>query len=78
MSRWTEQVAEEVYQFIRAYKKAHGFPPSIRNIADHCLISRTNVIRYLDKLEKQELIRREPNIPRGITILDEVEDEEDA
>ncbi len=76
MAHWTEAVADEVYRFIHAYKKAHGFPPSIRNISDGCLISRSNVIRYLDKLEARGRIKREPNIPRGITLLDEVEDDE--
>jgi repressor LexA len=71
MVNWTAETADEVYSFIRDYIRVQGYPPTIRNISDGCHMSRTNVIRYLDKLEAERRIRRDPGIPRGISLLHE-------
>ena len=70
MAYWTGEMTEEILQFIKDYAREHGYPPTIREIAQFCHTSRTNVLRYLDRLEKWRRIQREPGIPRGITILD--------
>lgn len=71
MSNWVHETTEELFQFIKAYAAEHGFPPTIREMSAGCLISRTNVIRYLDKLEAMNRIHREPGVSRGITILND-------
>ena len=51
---------QKVYQFIKAYKKAHdGNSPTIREIGDGCGINSTSTVRfYLCGLERLGLIRR--------------------
>ncbi|MBZ0291669.1 MAG: hypothetical protein K8L99_03795 [Anaerolineae bacterium] len=73
MRNWTNDIADELLQFIKAYAAQHGFPPTIREMSAGCFMSRTNVIRYLDKLEATNRIQREPGIPRGIMILNDDE-----
>ncbi len=60
---------ESVYAFVRAYIEEHTHPPTIREIGRHCLMSRANVVRYLDRLEAQGRIFREPGRARGITLV---------
>ncbi len=60
---------EQVFKFILRYFGAHGFPPSQREIADGCYITRGAVPRHLKKLEAQQLITRTPGIPRSIRVL---------
>lgn len=62
-------LTERVYQCIREYTREHGYPPTLREIADCCYVSRGNVIRHLDKLEAQGRIAREPGRARSIRIL---------
>lgn len=60
----------KILNYMEAYQKQNGFPPSIREICDSTEISSTSVVNYyLDQLEKWGYIRREKNISRGITIL---------
>ena len=66
-----ETITESVYHFIRHYIEQHGYAPSQQEIADGCYLSRTNLIRYLDRLEAQGHIAREPGQPRSISLLDE-------
>ncbi|MAS34875.1 MAG: hypothetical protein CL610_12765 [Anaerolineaceae bacterium] len=68
-----DQVTSQVYEFIRAYFREHGFSPSFRDISRGCHMSTSNVVRYLDRLEARGLISRELNKPRSIALLDEEE-----
>lgn len=67
----TDEVAAQVYTFIRAYIDEHGFAPSLRDIGEGCYLSPSNVMRYLDKLEARGLISRELRKPRSIALLDD-------
>ncbi len=67
----TDEVAAQVYAFIRAYIDEHGFAPSLRDIGEGCYLSPSNVMRYLDKLEARGLISREFRKPRSIALLDD-------
>lgn len=58
----------EIYEFICQWVQNNTHPPSLREIAQGCLISRANVVRYLDRLEIHGLINREPGRARGITL----------
>ena len=60
-----------VYKFIKKYVREHTHPPSIREIGEECFLSNSVVIRYLDQLENEGKLIREPGRARGITLVDE-------
>jgi DNA-binding MarR family transcriptional regulator len=57
-----------VYAFLKAYLKFHSFAPSQREIAMECHLSKSTVLRCLDRLEMDGLIMREPGLARSIAI----------
>lgn len=65
------ETVEQVYEFIKTYIREHTYPPNLTEIAKQCHMSRTNVTRYMDRLEGMGRIARNPNVARGITLLDE-------
>lgn len=71
MANWNDLLAQEVYAFIAQYIAEHGYAPSIRDISKGCNISRSNVIRYLDRLEAYGHIKRDPGVSRGISLIDD-------
>lgn len=66
-----QSMTESVLIFIRQYHQEHGVMPSQREIAEGCYISKSNVIRHLDRLEMQGKISREPSLARNIRLLNE-------
>ncbi|HEX2621616.1 MAG TPA: winged helix-turn-helix transcriptional regulator [Phototrophicaceae bacterium] len=64
-----DPINEEVYRFISSYIQEHGYSPSLRDIAKGCYLGRSTVIRHLDKLEAADLITRDPNVARSITLI---------
>lgn len=71
MANWNDVLAQEVYDFIGQYIADHGYAPSIRDISKGCNMSRSNVIRYLDRLEANRRIKRDPGVSRGISLLED-------
>ena len=69
------QMVEKVWHFICDFNHQFGYPPALREIADHAFMSRPNLYRYLDYLEAEGRISREPGVARGITILQESDEE---
>lgn len=63
------ELTRTLWIFIAEYIQAHGYPPSIREIAQHCHLGRTTVVRYLDRLEAQGHLRRSTGVARSITLL---------
>lgn len=61
--------ADCVLAFVSRYIRTHGHSPSQREIGAACYMSRTNVVRYLDRLEAWGYIRREPGVPRTISLI---------
>ncbi len=62
---------EEIYNSIIAYKKEHGFPPSIRELGHMVNLSSTSTVhQHLIHLEKLGYIKVHKAIPRGIQVLD--------
>jgi len=59
----------EIYRFICEELARHTRPPTVREIADACFISRTKVSRYLDRLELRGYILRDRKA-RGILLTD--------
>ena len=64
---------ERVYTFIKTYWQAHRLSPSQQEIADGCFISKSAVIRHLDRLEGQGKIVRVPHVPRSISLVEDTE-----
>jgi repressor LexA len=65
-----QSVTKDVYTFLRHYAEEYGYPPSQREMATACYMSRAGVIRHLDRLEALGCIRRQPALARGITLTD--------
>ena len=60
---------QQAYDFICAFTKDHGYPPSVREIGNAIgLSSPSTVHSHLHKLEDAGYIRRDPNKPRTIEI----------
>src|SRR5687768_16848103 len=59
-----------IIDFLEQYTADHGYPPSIREIGQAAGISSTSVVDYnLGALERDGLIRRDPEISRGVGLV---------
>ncbi len=59
-----------VYEFIKGYIESNGEPPTIAEIGRHFQISSSATVHgILSALEREGLIKRIPNISRGIEIV---------
>ena len=67
--RRVEEMTERVYAFIKAYIDERGIAPSRVEIARAVFLSRSGVLRYIDRLEARGQISHEPGIPRSIRLL---------
>ena len=64
---------QEIFDFIKRYSSAHGYPPTVRDIGKAVgLASSSTVHAHLANLEKLGLLRRDPSKPRAIVLLDRV------
>lgn len=55
--------------FIADFVGSNNYPPTIREIGRACGISSTSVVKYnLTKLERHELIRRDKEVSRGLSL----------
>jgi repressor LexA len=62
----------KMVDFIRRFRAARHYPPTVRDILSGCGISSTSVVDYnLDILERNGIIRRHSGISRGIELLTE-------
>jgi len=66
-----QETLDCMYRFIQSYIQSYGFGPSLREIGEGCHLSKSIVGRYLDRLEMQGRITREPGLPRSIHVLPE-------
>jgi len=56
-----------IYDFITHYSEQHGYPPTVREIADAVGVSSTGtVVRHLRILEQEHLIERRFGCARAI------------
>lgn len=59
----------EILRFIITFFKNNRFPPSIREIGETVGISSTSVVSYnLKKLVEEELLERQPDVSRGLSV----------
>ena len=57
--------------FIRSFLDDKGYPPTVRDIQRGCDISSTSVVDYnLNILERLGTLRRDPEVSRGIELLE--------
>lgn len=63
------EIADNMLDFIEQYVEAEGMAPSLREIADGCYVSYATVVRYLDILQAQGCIKRDPHKARSVRIL---------
>src|SRR5437016_5090511 len=69
MMRKLSQRQETILAFITEYMDEHGYPPSIREIGAAAGISSTSVVDYnLKALERDGLLRRDPEVSRGLEL----------
>ena len=60
----------EILEFIIAYVRDKGYPPSLREISEQFSFSNVkSSVDHLKALEKKGFIKVHPGIARGITIL---------
>ncbi len=75
MARKNKTAAErckEIYQYIRENLIEKGYPPSVREIgAAVGLQSSSTVHMYLNKMERDGMIRRDPTKPRAIDLMED-------
>ena len=62
---------KEILQFILAFLREHGFPPTIREIGIYFEIAPASVLGHLHALEVKGFIRRHPAKSRCLEILKE-------
>lgn len=61
----------QILDFVRRYMHEHSYPPTVREIGDGVGISSTSVVDYnLKALSRRGYMRRDPDISRGIELLD--------
>jgi repressor LexA len=70
MTRPTTTTIDAVYDSIRRVVHARGYPPSITELAAELRCSRSTIKLKLDELVDAGRIRREPGIPRALTLVD--------
>jgi repressor LexA len=60
----------EIYDFVAAYSRRHGYPPTVREIgAEIGLASPSTVHAHLAKLEQAGYLRRDPTKPRALELV---------
>jgi repressor LexA len=67
---------KKMLEIITAYQKKHGFPPTVKELADQAGLSVSTTHGYLTRLERAGAIRRLPGSPRAIEILCKKEGEQ--
>jgi repressor LexA len=73
MTKELSERQRKILEFIRHFIAENRFPPTIREIGEQVGISSTSVVKYnLDVLEREELIERDPDISRGIRVVDDL------
>lgn len=69
MEELTKQ--EEIYNFLKSYTEAKGYPPSVREICAAVDLKSTSTVHgHLARLEKKGFIKRDPSKPRALEITE--------
>jgi repressor LexA len=60
---------KEIFDFVRAFIKERGYPPSVREIGEHFDIYPRAVFDHLKALEKKGYLKRQGSMSRGLEVL---------
>ncbi len=60
---------EEIFDFIRAFIKERGYPPSVREIGEHFHIYPRAAFDHLKALERKGYLKRTGSMSRGLEVL---------
>ena len=60
-----------ILQLIRDYRVAHGYSPTMQELADELGISKVTVFEHVEALIKKGALHREPNKARSLSIRDD-------
>ncbi len=73
MARELSERQQGILEFLREFIEENQFPPTIREIGKRVGISSTSVVKYnLEALERKGFIERDPEISRGIRLLEDL------
>jgi repressor LexA len=59
----------EIFNFVRAFIKERGYPPSVREIGEHFNIYPRAAFDHLKALEKKGYLKRRGSMSRGLKVL---------
>ncbi len=59
----------EIFNFVRAFIKERGYPPSVREIGEHFKIYPRAVFDHLKALERKGYLKRRGSMSRGLEVL---------
>ena len=63
---------QRVLEYIRSFTREHGYPPAVRDICQGLGLKSTSTAHgYLERLEKNGFIRRDPSKTRAIELIEE-------
>lgn len=65
----TPERTERVYEAVVAYIERHGYPPTLRELADTLRMAHSNAKYHLDRLAQEGRIVRDPFVSRGIRVV---------
>ena len=60
---------EEIFNFIKAFIKERGYPPSVREIGEHFHIYPRAAFDHLKALERKGYLKRRGSMSRGLEVL---------
>ena len=58
----------EILAALREYQRKHGYPPSLRELADHFQVYPNTIRDHLRALARKGFLTREPNRSRGLSV----------
>ena len=61
----------KILQLIRDHRIAHGYSPTMQELADEIGVSKVTVFEHVEALIKKNALRREPNKARSLSLVDE-------
>jgi SOS-response transcriptional repressor LexA len=68
-NRLDPRLLENIFGFICQHQHQFGYTPTMREIAEACHVSTSNLYRYLDLMESKEWIMRDAGRSRTIVTL---------
>ncbi len=61
----------KILQLIRDHRIAHGYSPTMQELADELSVSKVTVFEHVEALIKKNALRRVPNKARSLSLVDE-------